>query len=206
MKLVSSLLAGMMALAFSAPLMSAPKIGEMAPEFSVKGHDGKMYKLSDLKKKHVVLEWWNKDCPYVKKHYDTNNMQELQATFTGKDVQWFTVLSSAPNKQGYMKAAEIAEYMKKTKGKPTVVLLDPDGKLGRMYDAKVTPHMYVINGEGKLSYNGAIDSISSTKKADVAKADKYLVNAVNASMMGKTVSPNVTKPYGCSIKYKSNRT
>lgn len=182
------------------------KINAPAPDFKLQGHDGKTYQLSDLKGKYVVMEWWNKDCPFVRKHYDSKNMQKLQKTYTsqkvnGKEVVWLTMLSSAPEKQGYLKADGIKKVMGKEGGSPTAVLMDPKGKAGRLYEAKTTPHMYIVDPDGKLVYRGAIDDNSSADPDDVKSAKNYVTNAFASLSSGKKVDPNSTKPYGCSVKY-----
>ena len=183
------------------PLPAAVKTNSEAPEFNLKAHDGKNYKLSDLKGKYVILEWWNKDCPFVRKLYDSGKMQELQTKYTGQGALWFTVLSSAPKKQGYLSAAEIPSVLKKEKAAPTAVLLDPDGRVGRLYGAKTTPHMYIINPKGTLVYQGAIDDKPSTDTDDIKTAKNYVELAMAASKAGKAIESDTTKPYGCSVKY-----
>lgn len=181
--------------------MAEPKINETAPDFTLPGHDGKNYKLSDFKGKYVVLEWWNKDCPFVVKYYKPGRMQALQKEIREKGGEWFTVLSSAPGKQGHLDAAGVKDVMKTVKGQPTAVLMDPDGKVGRMYAAKTTPHMYVINPEGKLIYKGAIDDKPTANVDDLKGATNYVTLALNQARAGKKVDPNSTRAYGCSIKY-----
>src|SRR5579864_5413584 len=140
-----------------APLLSAPKVGELAPDFSATASNGKTYRLADFRGEFVVLEWHNNGCPYTRKHYESGNMQRLQKEWTGKGVTWLTVISSAPGTQGYVTAPEENDYVRKMNASPTAVLLDPDGNLGHLYAAKTTPHMYIINPAGVLIYNGAID-------------------------------------------------
>jgi peroxiredoxin len=168
-----------------------------APSFTALGSDGKQYSTESLKGKYVVLEWWNKDCPFVKRHYSSGNMQKLQADMTKQGVQWLTVLSSAPEKQGYLPADKANEEMKKVNGSPTAILLDPEGKLGRIFEAKTTPHMYIIDPEGKLIYRGAIDDDKSGEKKT---AKNYVRLAMEGAKTGDYLSP--TTPYGCSVKYK----
>ena len=178
------------------------KTGQPAPDFELLGHDNKVVKLSELKGKTVILEWWNKDCPYVRKHYDSKNMQNLQKKYTDKGAVWLTVLSSAPEKQGYLKSDEIAKVMTEQGAKPSRVLMDPDGKVGHLYSAKTTPHMYIIKPDGNLAYQGAIDSISSADAGDIPKATNYISSAMNLLSQGKTPNPDTTRPYGCGVKYK----
>jgi len=178
----------------------AAKVGEAAPNFTLPGHDGKPHSLSDFKGKTVVLEWTNADCPFVKKHY-AGNMQALQKTYTGKDVVWLSVNSSAPGKQGHVDAAAATKIVQDKGAAPTLVLLDGKGEVGKLYEAKTTPHMFVIDKAGKLAYAGGIDSEPSADPADVATATPYVKNALDELLAGKPVTTAVTKPYGCSIKY-----
>lgn len=176
---------------------------EIAPDFSLTGHDGKTYKLSEVLKegKHVVLEWFNNECPYVKKHYDSGNMQSLQKKYTDKGVKWFTIISSAKTKQGYMDQKMAAQNKIERKQNATAILLDPKGEVGHLYDAKTTPHMYVINPKGELVYSGAIDSDPNFKPEAIAKATNYVSDALDLSMAGKTIEVSKRKPYGCGVKY-----
>ena len=173
------------------------------PDFSLKAHDGKTYKLSDVlaEGNHVVLEWFNNECPYVKKHYDSGNMQKLQKQYTDKGVKWFTVISSAEGKQGYMDAKAATKNKEERKQNATAILLDPTGEVGKLYGAKTTPHMFVINPKGDLVYSGAIDSDSSYRQEAIAKSKNYVVDALDASMSGKKIAKKTTKPYGCAVKY-----
>jgi len=181
--------------------LAEPHTGEPAPEFTLTDSNGQSHKLSDFKGKFVVLEWLNHGCPFVVKHYGSGNMQKLQKEFTGKDVVWLSIASSAPGKQGNMTPAE-ANVAKEEKGSAaTAVLLDADGTVGRLYNAKVTPHMFVINSEGTLIYMGAIDSVKSPDPADVANAKNYVKQALDEAMAGKPVSEPTTTPYGCGVKY-----
>jgi hypothetical protein len=172
-----------------------------APDFAVTGVDGNKYSLSDLKGKTVVLEWWNQDCPYVRKHYGSGSMQKLQAAATGEGVVWLTILSSAPGKQGFLEADKAKAAMAAANGKPTTIVLDPQGELGKKYGAKTTPHMYVINKENMLAYAGAIDSIDTSDQADIAKATNYVTAALTSVKVGQIPAMRVTKAYGCSVKY-----
>jgi peroxiredoxin len=179
----------------------AAKVGEMAPEFELKNANGKTVKLSDFKGKHVVLEWLNHDCPYVKKHYDSGNMQELQKKITADGTVWLSIISSAPGKQGYLQGGEVARITKDKKASPTDVLVDSAGKVGKAYDAKTTPHMYVIDPTGKLVYAGAIDDKPTTDVKDVKGATNYVTAALDALKKNEPVKTSVTKAYGCSVKY-----
>lgn len=189
-------------LAFSSTSF-ALKVGETAPIFSVTGSDGQTHALTDYKGKFVVLEWHNKSCPFVKKHYGTGNMQALQKKWTDKGVTWLTVISSAPGKEGYETATDAITEMKTEKATPTATLLDTSGKMGKLYGAKTTPHMFVINPDGKIIYSGAIDDKPTPDKADVKVAKNYVDTALEEATSGKEVTMNVTPPYGCSVKYKN---
>ncbi len=176
--------------------------GEKVPDFTAVDSNGKERSLSDFEGKTVILEWSNKDCPAVKKFYDDGHMQGWQKRYTAReDVVWLTVCSSAQGKQGHMTGEEWNQRIQETGMASTAVLIDEDGELGRMFAAKTTPHIYVIDGEGTLRYQGAIDSVRSTKAEDVEGATNYLVNAADAVLAGGEVSPNTTAPYGCSVHY-----
>jgi peroxiredoxin len=178
------------------------KVGEAAPEFTLKDTSGKEHNLSDYKGKFVVLEWFNEGCPFVKKHYTSGNMQKLQKEYTGKDVVWLSINSSAPGEQGHLTPLSAPKTMSDWKMDSTKILLDHDGKVGKMYGAKTTPHMYVIDKTGKLVYQGAIDSKPTANTADIDGAENYVKVALDNSMNGKPVPTTSTKPYGCSVKYK----
>ncbi|MFZ4712278.1 MAG: redoxin domain-containing protein [Bacteriovoracaceae bacterium] len=175
--------------------------GAIAPDFSLKGAAGKEVKLSDYKGKTVVLEWTNHGCPFVKKHYESGNMQALQKKYTEKKIVWLSIISSAEGKQGYVNEKEAAADKLKFNSGATDVLLDPKGVVGQMYEAKTTPHMFIISAEGKLLYQGAIDSINSTDKEDVAKAENYVSAALDSILDKKEIKAAKTKSYGCSVKY-----
>lgn len=180
---------------------AAPKVGESAPAFSLTGADGKTHTLADHKGKLVVLEWTNHECPFVKKHYSSGNMQSLQKEFTAKDVVWLSVITGAKGKQGVVTGEKAQELTKSRGATPTAVLFDPTGDTGRAYGAKTTPHMYIVSAEGKLLYAGGIDSISSNDADDIPKATPYVKLALNEALAGKPVTTATTKPYGCSVKY-----
>lgn len=189
------------AAALSVAAFQTQAVEQVAPGFSLPNPDGKIVNLSDFKDKVVVLEWFNKDCPFVRKHYDSKNMQNLQKEYTGKDVAWLTIISSNVDTQGYLTAEQAKEVIAKEGSNATELLFDTSGDVARMYGAQVTPHMFVIDKEGNIAYRGAIDSIKSADIADVEKADKYLVNAVEAVLAGKEVEKQATVAYGCSIKF-----
>lgn len=175
-----------------------------APDFTLPDTSGVDVSLSSFKGKHVVLEWTNHQCPYVKKHYGSDNMQGLQQKYTDTDVVWLSIISSAPGKQGYVTAQQAKELNQQRNAKPTHVLFDPEGDVGKLYGAKTTPHMYIIDPEGALRYAGAIDSIKSANPSDIAKAKNYLDAGMQALLAGKEVADKLTVPYGCSIKYKTS--
>lgn len=175
--------------------------GKAAPDFSLAAASGKTVKLSDYKGKTVVLEWLNHGCPFVRKHYDSGNMQALQKTYTGKGVVWLSIISSAEGKQGHVDAKGALADKTENKSHATDVLLDPTGATGMAYGAKTTPHMYVINPKGILVYQGAIDDKASTDVADVKTAKNYVAQALDATMQGRSPAQAQTKSYGCSVKY-----
>ncbi len=181
--------------------LAQPEIGKPAPTFSFTDTNGKYHNLSDFKGKYVVLEWWNVDCPFVVKHYSSGNMQALQAEVTKDGGIWIVVCSSAPGKQGHVNAEQANELMKKANAKMTAIALDPQGTIGRMYGARVTPHMYIIDPRGNLIYNGAIDSIRSSDPNDIPKAENYVRKALSEAKAGKPVTTATSQPYGCTVKY-----
>lgn len=177
------------------------KINEPAPDFKLQDSYGKEHALSDFKDKIVVLEWINFDCPFVRKHYKSNNMQSLQEKYTKKDIVWLAICSSAKSKQGNFTREEINERTKKNNAKYTAYLVDENGKVGKMYGAKTTPHMYIIDRTGKLVYAGAIDDKPTTDIDDVESAKNYVSAALDELLEGKEVSIKSSTPYGCSVKY-----
>lgn len=179
----------------------APKVGAPAPDFSLSDSGGKKHSLGDFKGKYVVLEWFNPGCPFVQKHYKSDNMQGLQKQFTSKDVVWLTIDSSAPGKEGYLTAEEANKQIAEWKMKATALLLDPDGKVGHEYAATNTPHMYVVDPSGKLIYSGAIDSKPTANPDDIASSTNYVKAALEEAMAGKQVTTPNSRAYGCSIKY-----
>lgn len=176
-------------------------VDQKAPAFSLAGIDGKMYSLADFKGKYVVLEWNNFDCPFVKKFYGAGKMQELQKEYTAKGVVWLTICSSAEGKQGYYEADALKGMVSDRKLSSTAYLRDPDGKVGKLYGAKTTPHMFVINPDGVLIYAGAIDDKPSTDPADLASASNYVTASLNMAMAGKPLTVKSTTSYGCGVKY-----
>ncbi len=175
--------------------------GKAAPGFEVKDITGKVHTLSDYSGQWLVLEWFNKDCPFVKKHYESGNMQSLQSSYRGKGVSWLSVISSAKGKQGYLEPEEAATVFSNYKATPSAILLDVEGKVGRGYGAKATPTMYVINPQGNVVYAGGIDD-NDSPSADVIPTSKNFVSAaLDAAMKGKPVEIASAKAYGCSVKY-----
>jgi len=181
--------------------VGAPSVGQPAPEFTLTDSNGQSHNLSDFKGKFVVLEWLNHGCPFVKKHYDGGNMQGLQKEYTGKDVVWLSIASSAPGKQGNMTPEETNKTKEEKGSAATAILIDEDGTVGKLYDAKVTPELFVINPEGTLIYAGAIDDKKSVDAADVAGARNYVKQALDEAMAGNPVSTPQTEAYGCGVKY-----
>ena len=175
--------------------------GEKAPDFTLTSIEGQAVSLTDFEGKIVVLEWTNHGCPFVKKHYSTDNMQKLQQTYTGKGVIWLTICSSAPGKQGHMDTAAWKDAVEENGTASTAVLPDPDGTVGRLYGASATPHMFVIGQQGKLAYQGAIDDNPSFNPKTVQGANNYVAEILDKMLAGKTVEPYETKAYGCSVKY-----
>jgi glutathione peroxidase-family protein len=176
-------------------------LNEAAPEFSIKDSFGKEHFLSDFEGKIVVLEWINFECPFVKKHYNSNNMQKLQEKYAKDSIVWLAICSSAEGKQGKFSNDEINSRSKKLKTKYLAYLIDEDGNVGKMYGAKTTPHMYIISKEGKLVYAGGIDDKPSTDIDDIESAKNYVSSALDELLNGKKVSIQSSTPYGCSVKY-----
>ena len=179
----------------------AVKVGDQAPDFTGTDSHGQAHKLSDYHGKFVVLEWHNNGCPFTKKHYESGNMQRLQKEWIDKGVIWFTVISSSPGSQGYVSADQENEYLQKMHAVPTAAILDPKGDIGHLYGAKTTPHMFVINPQGQIIYNGAIDDKATTDPSDINGANNYVSDALQEAMSGKAVAVANTRPYGCSVKY-----
>lgn len=183
------------------PALASPEIGQEAPAFTLPAADGETHSLADFRGQVVVLEWVNHDCPFVKKHYGSGNMQALQEKYTGEGVVWLSVNSSAPGKQGHVTPEQALELTAEKNAAPTAVLLDPEGDVGQSYGARTTPHMYVIDEDGVLVYMGAIDDRPTTDLDDVEGATNYVTAALDAVLAGGTPETQVTKPYGCSVKY-----
>lgn len=188
-------------LALSTGASAALQVGQPAPIFTGVDTAGKTHALSDYLGKIVVLEWTNHDCPYVRKHYDAGNMQAQQREATEDGVVWLSVISSSPGKQGHVSPAKADELTASRGAAPTAVLIDESGDTGRAYKARTTPHMYIIDTEGKLAYMGGVDSIPSARASDIEKATQYVPAALAQVMAGKAADPSITRPYGCSVKY-----
>lgn len=184
----------------SSAAFAAPKIGEAAPAFTATDSNGKTVSLADYAGKYVILEWTNADCPYVKKHY-AGNMQALQKEAKDKGVVWLSVISSAPGKQGHVDGATANKLTADRGASPAHVVLDPTGALGKLYDARTTPHMFLVDPQGKLIYMGGIDDAASTETGDIKGAKPYVKLAMEAALAGKKIAEDNTRPYGCSVKY-----
>ena len=191
-------------LAFIAgPAGAAATVGQAAPAFTAVDASGKPVSLADFKGKTVVLEWVNPGCPFVQKHYSAANMQGTQKDATGKGVVWLTINSTSTDAGDYLPPAQMAQWMKTQKAANSAMLMDADGKVGRAYGARTTPHMYIVDPAGKLVYAGGIEDKATTNTADIPGATNYVKAALNESLAGKPVSQASTRPYGCSIKYSS---
>ncbi|MFY9643255.1 MAG: thioredoxin family protein [Rhodomicrobium sp.] len=200
LKLAAFILAGVL---MTATAHAAPEAGRPAPDFSAVDSNGKTLKLSDFRGKIVVLEWTNDGCPYVKKHYGSGNMQSLQKDAAAKGAVWLTIISSAPGKQGYVDGPAANELTKSRGAEPTAVLLDPEGAIGHLYDARTTPHMFIVNKDGTLVYMGGIDDKPTSNLDDIQGAKNYVRAALDEVLAGKPVTEAITRPYGCSVKYGS---
>lgn len=201
-------LTGLAASATASAALTAPDLpalaaqtGMPAPAFTGTDTKGTEHTLADYRGKTVVLEWTNHECPYTAKHYTSGNMQALQSAATGSGVVWFSVISSRPGTQGYVEAAEADRLTTGREAHPTAVLLDSEGQIGRLYEARTTPHMFVIDGEGTLVYMGAIDDRPTASLASVEGARNYVREALDAVAAGRSIAVASTRPYGCSVKY-----
>ena len=199
LKVVVTLFAFVLATSASARV----EVDAPAPAFTLTSSKGETVSLSDFAGKYVILEWTNHLCPYVVKHYGSDNMQMLQRKYTEQDVVWLSIISSAEGKQGYVSSDEANALTSERNAVPTHVLFDTSGEVGKAYSAKTTPHMYIIDPAGELKYAGGIDSIKPANPADIPKAENYLDAGMQALLNGQEVEKKLTPPYGCSIKYKS---
>jgi peroxiredoxin len=184
------------------PALADVVVGQPAPAFSLPDASGRSVALADLKGRTVVLEWINPQCPFVRKHYGAQNMQSLQKRYTGQGVVWLAIQSTHPGHPEHFAPAELAEHLKAAGGAPTAILMDDDGKVGRLYGARTTPHMYVIDPAGRLVYAGAIDDKRSADPQDVKTARNHVAAALDELKAGRPVSVASTVPYGCSVKYR----
>ncbi|HVF83977.1 MAG TPA: redoxin domain-containing protein [Sphingomicrobium sp.] len=188
----------------AAPAAAAPVVGQPAPNFKLADTKGKPVTLSDYRGKTVVLEWNNPECPFVKKHYSSGNMQKAQAAAAKDGVVWLTINSGAPGKQGHLNGGQAKSFVAKAGARPTAYLLDPRGVVGKVYDAKTTPHMYIVNKAGTLVYAGGIDDKPTPNPADVTGARNHVLAALSELKAGKAVSVATSRPYGCSVKYSDS--
>jgi peroxiredoxin len=177
------------------------EVGKMAPDFTAVGSDGKSYTLSELRGQRVILEWTNADCPYVRKHYGAGNMQALQKDAADNDFLWLSVISSAPGKQGHVSADDANALSESREATPATVLLDASGKVGKLYGARTTPHMYIVDEKGTLVYAGGIDDKPTANPDDIDGATNYVRQAMDEMLADKSVSVATSRPYGCSVKY-----
>ena len=180
----------------------AASVGQPVPAFSIPDTGGRMVNLSDFRGRPVVLEWLNPGCPFVRKHYQ-GNMQALQKAYAARGVAWLTVNSTETASADYLAPTALAQWVSDQNASPTAVLMDEDGRVGKAYGARVTPHMYLINAEGVLVYAGAIDSIASARVADIERATNYVRQGLDELLAGRPLSVSVNQAYGCTIKYKS---
>ncbi len=196
---------GLLALGLAPRLAQAATaaVGQKAPEFTLSDTHGKTVKLSDYAGKLVVLEWTNPGCPFVRKHYGAHNMQGLQKEASGKGVVWLTINSTETGSGDYLAPQALAQWMSGQQASPAATLMDPEGRVGQAYGARTTPHMYIISPQGQLLYAGGIDSIPSSRMEDIQRATNYVRAGLTEALAGKALSTPNSKPYGCSIKYKS---
>jgi hypothetical protein len=200
MNKILALLAGAVILGTTS--FAGAKVDEPAPAFTLKDAAGKAHSLADYKGKLVVLEWVNFGCPFVRKHYDSGNMQRLQQMAAGKGVIWLSICSSAPGKQGYFEGSELNDKIAAERSAAIAYLVDADGSVGRAYEAKTTPHMFIVDRSGMLIYAGGIDDVASTRQEDIAGATNYVQKGLESALNGKPLETKTSKPYGCSVKYK----
>ena len=189
------------ALAAGTAQAASASVGQDAPDFSATDALGKTRTLSDFKGQHVVLEWTNPGCPFVVKHYG-GNMQSLQKEFTARGVVWLSVNSTSKDAYDYLEPAKLMAWKAEKKGSASAMLMDESGKIGQLYSAKTTPHMYIISPQGVLVYAGAIDSVASSRVEDTKLATNYVRQGLNEALCGKAISTTSTRAYGCSVKYK----
>ena len=194
-------LAALMVSAISFSAFAAPEIGKPAPDFKVMDTNNKTVKLSELKGKTVVLEWTNPECPFVKKHYEAGNMQQTQKTAKAEGAVWIAINSSALGREGHQSREEANHHARDIGMDADHIILDEKGDIGQLYEAKTTPHMFVVDAKGNIAYMGAIDNKPTVDKADIVHATNYVTQAVHALKTGKKIEEANTKPYGCGVKY-----
>jgi hypothetical protein len=187
--------------ALFASAQAAPQVGQAAPDFTLTDINGNKHSLTEFKGKTVVLEWVNPTCPFVQKHYGSGNMPDTQKTAEAGGAVWLTINSGHPGAEGDFDKAQVEAWLKKTGASPTAYFRDQDGTVGKLYDARTTPHMFIVNPQGTLVYAGGIDDIASTKTEDLAKANNYVKAALADMKAGKPVHTATSRPYGCSVKY-----
>ncbi len=192
------------AVVMAAPVSAAAVVGKPAPDFKLADVNGKAVTLSQFRGKTVVLEWNNPECPFVKKHYGSGNMQKAQAAAARDGVVWLTINSGAPGKQGHVSGAEAKAHLASAGARPTAYLLDHRGVVGKAYDAKTTPHMYIVNKAGTLVYAGGIDDKPTPRPADINGARNHVLAALTEIKAGKAVSVTTSRPYGCAVKYSDS--
>ncbi len=188
----------------AAPAIAQPQIGKAAPNFRVNDLNGRVVSLADFKGKTVVLEWNNPECPFVKKHYHSGNMQKTQSAATKDGVVWLSINSSAEGKQGHMNGAKAKGVIGALNSRPTAYLLDSNGVVDKGYGAKTTPHMYIVNKAGALVYAGGIDDKPTPNATDINGARNHVLAALAELKAGKPVSVATSRPYGCAVKYKDS--
>lgn len=200
MKLTQTMLLSLLA-AISLTTHAAVNVGQAAPDFTGVDSNGKQHSLSQYKGKTVVLEWTNHDCPYVKKHYNSGNMQALQKDATANGVVWLSIISSRPGKQGHVSGKKANELTASRNASPTAVILDESSEIGLLYGSKTTPHMYIVDKSGQLVYMGGIDNMPSKDEDDIPKSKNYVRTALDEMAAGQVIKESITRPYGCSVKY-----
>ncbi|SMF59824.1 Glutathione peroxidase [Alteromonadaceae bacterium Bs31] len=198
---LNKLILTVLCLSVSVLASALASVDQAAPKFSATDSNGAKISLDQFAGKTVILEWTNHECPFVKKHYKSGNMQALQKKYTAEGVVWLSVISSAKGKQGHLSGEKANSVSVSSGGHASHILLDESGELGKLYGAKTTPHMYIIDGKGMLRYMGAIDSIRSTDADDIPESTNYVTQAMSELAAGKSVSEQVTAAYGCSVKY-----
>lgn len=191
------------ALVLAGAVQAAPSVGQPAPDFTLEDASGRTVNLSDYRGKYVVLEWTNPGCPYVRKHYNSGNMAATQQDALARGAVWLSIDSTEKASGDYMEPTKLVAWQKERKAQPTTLLMDEEGTTGKAYGARTTPHMYIVDPQGRLIYAGGIDSIASSNPDDIVRATNYVKQGLGEAMAGKPLSAATTRPYGCSIKYKS---